>query len=79
MRLLAKIKIEKIDGKAMDDTDTVGPVNLTLQSIWSQVDVSINHTPVTKLGGTNYPYKSYLDLITKKIVQRQSKDIRIIF
>jgi hypothetical protein len=74
-RLLVKAKIEKIDGTAMTDKDTVGPVNLTLHSLWSQVDVNLHHTPVTKLGGTNYPYKAYLDLLTSygKICKENQK------
>ena len=40
----------------------VGPINLTLQSLWSQIDVYLNEKLVSA-GGNNYPYKAYLQTL----------------
>ena len=42
------------------DADLVGPVNLLLQSLFSQVDVSMQNKPTTS-SGAHYPYLSMLN------------------
>lgn len=37
--------------------------NLALQTLWSQVDVSFQQEVISSKVGTNYAYKSYLDII----------------
>ena len=41
-QLLVKAKITKANGTALDAETKVGPVNLFLHSLFSQVDVSLN-------------------------------------
>lgn len=46
----------------LGDDDIVGPVNLLLQSLFSQVDVSMQNKPV-KSSGAHYPYLSMLNTL----------------
>jgi len=45
--LYVQAKITKQDGTNLDANDPVGPVNLLLHSLFSQVDISLNGTQVT--------------------------------
>lgn len=47
------------NGAVVVDTDEVGPVNLTLQSLFSEVDVVMKDTHVATNNDTN-PYKAYI-------------------
>ncbi|XP_060579279.1 uncharacterized protein F54H12.2-like [Ruditapes philippinarum] len=57
-----KIQIVKGDGSAINPDEVVGPINLPLHTIFSQVDVSLQQTPLSHTG-INYPYKAYIDTI----------------
>ena len=58
--LHVKAKITKANGSNLDGTDTVGPVNNFLHSLFSQVDVSLNGTLITNSTNT-YPYRAYIE------------------
>ena len=60
-----KFKVVDKDGKDIKTGDPVAPVNLTLHSLWRQVDVSLNQVPLPSVG-TNYPYKAMLDVLLNK-------------
>lgn len=51
--------IEKAAGGVPDVTSNVGPVNLTLHSMWQNVSMAINDKEVTK-SSSNYHYKCYM-------------------
>ena len=52
------------------DGEVVGLVNLPLQTIFRQVDVTFQQTQVSHTG-TNYPYKAYIDTILKTNLSTQ--------
>ena len=60
-RLYVKAKIVKGDGSAINSAeDSVGPVNLWLHSLFSQVDVYFQQKLISS-SGTTYPYKAMID------------------
>lgn len=60
--LYVKIRIEKQDGSEFDSTKKESglPVDNILHSLWSSVDVKLNHTLVSS-SGTNYMYKALIE------------------
>ena len=61
-KLYIRAKIVRPDGSDLPQDAKVGPVNLWLQSLWSQVDVSLGGKLVTD--ATNcYPYRAYLETL----------------
>jgi hypothetical protein len=58
-----KIKVLHADGTPLESQEKVGPINLMLHSLFSQVDVSLQNIQVSSGVGTNYPYKAYLDVL----------------
>ena len=60
--LYVQAKITKQDGTNLDANDPVGPVNLLLHSLFSQVDISLNGTQVTTSTNT-YPYRAMLETL----------------
>ena len=58
-RIYIKLKVMSGDS-ALQAADIVGPVNLLLQSLFSQVDVSMQNKPTTS-SGAHYPYLSMLN------------------
>ncbi|KAK3086425.1 hypothetical protein FSP39_018310 [Pinctada imbricata] len=60
-RIYVKLKVLK-DSAVIDSSDNVGPVNLLLQSLFSQVDVSIQNKPISN-SGVYYPYLSMLNAL----------------
>jgi hypothetical protein len=44
-------------------TDKVGLINLSLQSLWSQVDVSLQHVLISKGTQSHYSFKALMDTI----------------
>ena len=60
--LYIKIKVEKEDGEDFDNTlkESAVPVDNILHSLWSSVDVKLNHTLVST-SGTNYMYKALFE------------------
>ena len=60
--LYVQAKITKQDGTNLDANDPVGPVNLLLHSLFSQIDISMNGTQVTTSTNT-YPYRAMLETL----------------
>ena len=58
--LYVEAKVVCTDGSPLPDDTDVAPVNLTLHSLFSQVDVSLNDRLVTSSKAT-YPYRAYLE------------------
>lgn len=56
-------KIVKENGEAIGDSEDVGFINLPLQSLWSQVDISLQQNVISSKVGTNYVYKAYIDAL----------------
>ncbi|KMQ82657.1 hypothetical protein RF55_22253 [Lasius niger] len=61
-QLYVKVKILKSDGKPLTAEDKVGPVNLLLHSLWSQVDISLNERLISSSNNT-YPYRAMLETL----------------
>ena len=62
-RIQVKGKIVKKDGASIEEEDLVGLINIPLQSLWSQVDISLQQRVISASVGTNYSYKAYFDSI----------------
>ena len=60
--LYVRAKITRANGTNLEETDTVGPVNNFLHSLFSQVDVSLNGTQITNSTNT-YPYRAYIETL----------------
>ena len=58
-RLYAKLKIVNEDGTDTEKTDMVAPINNTLHSLWSEIEIKISGKTVS-LSNNCYGYKSYL-------------------
>lgn len=52
-----------VEGKPTPEAAKVGPVNLFLQTMWRQVDVSLQQQVVSPNVATNYPYKAYIETL----------------
>ena len=61
-QLYVKARIEQADGAALANDAEVGPINLFLHSLFSDVEVSLNETPVTSSNNT-YAYRSYIETL----------------
>ncbi|GFX65158.1 uncharacterized protein F54H12.2 [Trichonephila clavipes] len=61
-QLYVKAKIVKVDNTPIPKDDTIGPVNLFLHSLFSQVDVSLIDRMVSNFSNT-YPYRSYIETL----------------
>ena len=55
--------IRDLNGVPTADLDQIAPVNLTLHSIFHQIDLSLNQKIVSPDVGVNYPYKAMIDLL----------------
>lgn len=60
--LHVKMRIIKTDGTVTGATAKVAPVNMTLHSLFSQVDMFLNQK-LTSSVGVNYPYKAMIDAL----------------
>ena len=60
-----KCKIKRQDGEAVEQDAKVGFVNLALQSLFRQVDVTLQQQNTTSGVGLNYPYKAMIDTLLK--------------
>ena len=69
-RLNVKLRLTNNDGTPLKDGEVFGLVNLPLQTIFRQVDVTFQQTQVSHTG-TNYPYKAYIDTILKTNLSTQ--------
>ena len=61
-QLFVKAKIAKANGTAIDAGTQVGPVNLFLHSLFSQVDVSLNERLISPSTNT-YPYRAMIETL----------------
>lgn len=61
-KLYVKAKIVKGDGSKLETTDYVGPVNLFLQSMFSQVEVTMQGKLATSTT-SHYPYKAMIQTL----------------
>ena len=61
--LYVKVRIRKQNGQAITDEDKVAFSNLTLQSLFRQVDLSLQQQVMTSGVGLNYSYKAMLDTL----------------
>ena len=59
-QLFVRAKITRANGAPIDGTDQVGPVNLTLHSLFSEVDVRLNDTVISS-GNNTYAYRAYIE------------------
>ena len=60
--LYVKAKVTQADGTDLASDDVVGPVNLFLHSLFSQVDISLNGALITSSTNT-YPYRAMLETL----------------
>ena len=63
-RLNVKLRLTINDGNPLKDGEVVGLVNLPLQTLFRQVDMTFQQTQMSHTS-TNYPYKAYIDTILK--------------
>ena len=61
-QLYVKARITRADGTAIPNDAAVGPVNLLLHSLFSDVEISLNETPVTSSNNT-YAYRAYIETL----------------
>jgi len=55
-------KVTKANGENLDANAAVGPVNLFLHSLFSQIDISLNGTQITPATNT-YPYRAMIETL----------------
>lgn len=60
--LMATAKITKANGTNIDGTSAVAPVNLTLHSLFSEIDIKLNDTMISTTNNT-YAYRAYLETL----------------
>ena len=60
--LHVQVKVTRADGNDIDAAEPVGPVNNWLQSLFSQVDLSLNGTLVTA-SSNSYAYRAYIEAL----------------
>ena len=61
-KLYVKCKILRSDGKPLDETDEVAPVNLLFHSMFSQVDVMMQGKLIGSTSN-HYPFKSMIQTL----------------
>ena len=63
-KLHVKAKVTKADGTTISPlTDVVGLVNLSLHSLFRQIDVNLQQKNISPDIGSSYPYKAMLDVL----------------
>ena len=60
--LYAKLQIVRGDDHDIDGTNHVGPVNLLMQSLFSEVDFKLNDALISSTN-TTYAYRAYLETL----------------
>ncbi|XP_069102147.1 uncharacterized protein F54H12.2-like [Argopecten irradians] len=61
-RLYVRCKIRASDGSDLIADEKVGPINLFLQSLWSQIDVTLQGKLITSTNN-HYPYKAMMQTL----------------
>lgn len=74
-RLQVKGHICNASGDRIANTDEVSLENLPLQTLWNQVDLSLQQQVISSKVGTNYAYKSYLDVILNSSVSEMDNQL----
>ena len=65
IKIKAKIVKDDTEETALEELEEVGPCNLTLQSMFSQVDLMIQGVN-TSSTGNYWPYKCYMESVRKR-------------
>lgn len=74
-RLYVKLKVIHADGSPLEANAKVGPCNLFLQSLWSQVEVNLQGKNVTT-PNPNYGYNAYIQSLLKSSADEKSSTLR---
>ena len=61
-QLYVRAEIVQGDNTAIDNTHHVGPINLLLHSLFSEVDFKLNDTLISSTNNT-YPYRAYIETL----------------
>jgi len=61
-QLYVRARIVRANNNNIDNTNHVGPVNLWLHSLFSEVDIKMNDTLITSTNNT-YSYRAYLETL----------------
>lgn len=61
-QLYVKVQIRGADNAVIDNTARVGPVNLLLHSLFTEIDIKLNDVLITSTNNT-YAYRAYLETI----------------
>jgi hypothetical protein len=69
-KLVMKVKIVRKDGVAMKNTDIVSTANIPIHAMWRRMEFFLRDKLVSG-SDTMYPYKAYIDCITKITEQEQ--------
>ncbi|GFW59970.1 uncharacterized protein TNCV_4864251 [Trichonephila clavipes] len=73
-QLFLKAKIVKLDGSPIEKGAEIGPVNLFLHSLFSQVDITLNERLVPNSSNT-YPYRSYIETLLNHGIDSKSSQL----
>lgn len=71
-RLQVKAKVVRPGQKPFQPDEFATPINMFLQTMWSQVEVSIQQRNVSSGVASRYAYKALIDMITKANASVQS-------
>ena len=61
-QLYVRAEIVQANGAAIDNTHHVGPINLLLHSLFTEVDLKLNDTLVSSTNNT-YSYRAYIETL----------------
>ena len=78
-RLHIKAKVVKADGSPVTDENNVGAVNLTLHSLFRQLDVMLEQKVISPDIGTSYPYKALLDVLLQTNSNHPQLQVELFF
>ena len=62
-RLRVKVKIVKEDGTSTKNDEYVAPINLTLHSLFKEMNIQLQQQSVGSFSNQLYVYKAYMDAI----------------
>lgn len=74
--LLLELKITKADGADLAEEDVVGPINLIGQTLFKQIDVSLNDTLISDSSNL-YHYRSILETLLSYTSEEGKKQLSI--
>ena len=61
-QLFVRVEIVQANNTAIDNTHQVGPINMLLHSLFSEVDLKLNDTLISSTNNT-YPYRAYIETL----------------